>query len=69
MWFFGSESEETEKERRRRFEKENRRLLKWMKMLGAEGKNWDRYRRKHEQKVKERVRKGLPDAIRGLVSK
>mmetsp|Transcript_26249 Transcript_26249/g.66752 ORF Transcript_26249/g.66752 Transcript_26249/m.66752 type:complete len:385 (+) Transcript_26249:153-1307(+) len=60
------ESKETEKERRRRFETENRRLVKWMKMMGGDGENWDLYKRKHMDKVKERVRKGLPDAIRGL---
>ncbi|XP_046840626.1 TBC1 domain family member 10A-like [Xenia sp. Carnegie-2017] len=39
------------------------RELKWIKMT----KNWDMWMKKNHPKVKERCRKGIPPAVRGLV--
>ncbi|KAK9807796.1 hypothetical protein WJX72_009633 [[Myrmecia] bisecta] len=46
---------------------EIRRLTKWRHMLGAGGSDWKAYLAKHPAQVKRRVRKGIPDALRGLV--
>ena len=45
---------------------EARRLAKWRKMLGAGGAEWQAYLARHPAQVKRRVRKGIPDPIRGL---
>lgn len=44
-----------------------RRLKKWRKMLGTGGAEWREYLREHPRKVQRRVRKGVPDQLRGLV--
>ena len=36
-------------------------------MVGAGGVDWQEYLNKHPVKVKRRIRKGIPDALRGLV--
>lgn len=46
---------------------EKGRLRKWRHMVGAGGLDWQDYLNKHPAKVKRRIRKGIPDALRGLV--
>ncbi|DBA80200.1 TPA: hypothetical protein ACH3X2_007662 [Trebouxia sp. C0005] len=46
--------------------KEATRVKKWQKMLGFDGKNWNHFYGRRHAKVKQRVRKGIPDAVRGL---
>ncbi|DBA82892.1 hypothetical protein WJX77_012383 [Trebouxia sp. C0004] len=46
--------------------KEATRVKKWQKMLGFDGKNWNHFCGRRHAKVKQRVRKGIPDAVRGL---
>jgi TBC1 domain family member 10 len=48
-------------ERRRLQDKENLRTKKWMKML----KEWKRTLEHKESKLKSRIRKGIPDIVRG----
>ncbi|KAJ7528865.1 hypothetical protein O6H91_15G023600 [Diphasiastrum complanatum] len=48
-------------------EREERRLQKWRKMIGVGGVDWKCYVRKKPQVVKRRIRKGIPDCLRGLV--
>jgi hypothetical protein len=45
---------------------ETRRLAKWRAMLGVGGAEWRSYLARHPAQVKKRVRKGIPDALRGL---
>lgn len=47
--------------------REKNRLRKWRGMVGAGGTDWNRYLRRYPAKVKRRIRKGIPDALRGLV--
>ena len=47
--------------------REERRLRKWRKMIGVGGTDWKHYVRRKPQVVKRRVRKGIPDCLRGLV--
>lgn len=35
-------------------------------MIGAGGVDWQDYLNKHPAKVKRRIRKGIPDALRGI---
>ncbi|KAJ0099169.1 hypothetical protein Patl1_21552 [Pistacia atlantica] len=49
------------------FEREERRVRKWRKMIGVGGSDWKHYVRRRPQVVKRRVRKGIPDCLRGLV--
>lgn len=49
------------------FEREERRVRKWRKMIGAGGSDWKHYVRRKPHVVKRRVRKGIPDCLRGLV--
>ncbi|XP_078438245.1 uncharacterized protein LOC144708697 isoform X2 [Wolffia australiana] len=46
---------------------EERRTRKWRKMIGAGGSDWKRYVRRRPHVVKRRIRKGIPDCLRGLV--
>ncbi|KAL9271324.1 Ecotropic viral integration site 5 protein-like protein [Drosera capensis] len=48
-------------------EREERRIRKWRKMIGVGGSDWKLYVRKKPHVVKRRVRKGIPDCLRGLV--
>ena len=49
------------------FHREERRVRKWRKMIGAGGSDWKHYVRRKPHVVKRRVRKGIPDCLRGLV--
>ncbi|KAF8012780.1 hypothetical protein BT93_I0819 [Corymbia citriodora subsp. variegata] len=49
------------------FEREERRVRKWRKMIGVGGSDWKQYVRRKPHVVKRRVRKGIPDCLRGLV--
>ncbi|KAL8527687.1 hypothetical protein ACS0TY_005505 [Phlomoides rotata] len=49
------------------FEREERRIRKWRKMIGVGGNDWKHYVRRKPQVVKRRIRKGIPDCLRGLV--
>ncbi|KAH7688750.1 Rab6 GTPase activator GAPCenA and related TBC domain proteins protein [Dioscorea alata] len=48
-------------------EREERRLKKWRKMIGVGGSDWKHYVRRKPHVVKRRIRKGIPDCLRGLV--
>ncbi|BBM98327.1 hypothetical protein Mp_1g12630 [Marchantia polymorpha subsp. ruderalis] len=48
-------------------EREERRLRKWRKMIGVGGTDWKHYVRRKPHVVKRRIRKGIPDCLRGLV--
>jgi TBC1 domain family member 10 len=52
-------------ERKKLLEKESLRTKKWTKML----KDWDKTLTHKEQKLKSRIRKGIPDIVRGDVWK
>lgn len=47
--------------------REERRVRKWRKMIGVGGSDWKHYVRRKPLVVKRRVRKGIPDCLRGLV--
>ena len=42
-------------------------MTKWRKMIGAGGSDWKHYVRRKPNIVKRRIRKGIPDCLRGLV--
>lgn len=42
-------------------------MTKWRKMIGAGGSDWKHYVRRKAHVVKRRIRKGIPDCLRGLV--
>eukprot|EP00249_Psilotum_nudum_P022436 c28518_g2_i2 orf=339-1496(+) len=48
-------------------DREEERLRKWRKMIGVDGADWEQYVRRKPQVVKRRIRKGIPDCLRGLV--
>ncbi|XP_020083356.1 EVI5-like protein [Ananas comosus] len=48
-------------------EREERRIKKWRKMIGVGGSDWKQYVRRKPHVVKRRIRKGIPDCLRGLV--
>lgn len=48
-------------------EREEKRLRKWRKMIGVGGTDWKHYARRKPNVVKRRIRKGIPDCLRGLV--
>lgn len=48
-------------------EREQRRVRKWRKMIGAGGADWKHYARRKPNVVTRRIRKGIPDCLRGLV--
>ncbi|KAM0906363.1 hypothetical protein ACQ4PT_016789 [Festuca glaucescens] len=48
-------------------EREERRIRKWRKMIGVGGSDWRHYVRRKPHVVKRRIRKGIPDCLRGLV--
>ena len=41
-------------------------LLQTVYHVGFDGKNWNHFCARKHAKVKQRVRKGIPDAVRGL---
>ncbi|XP_050103248.1 uncharacterized protein LOC126583000 isoform X1 [Malus sylvestris] len=49
------------------YEREERRVRKWRKMIGVGGSDWKHYFRRKPHVVKRRIRKGIPDCLRGLV--
>ncbi|KAK4424491.1 EVI5-like protein [Sesamum alatum] len=49
------------------FEREERKIRKWRKMVGVGGSDWNHYVRRKPHVVKRRIRKGIPDCLRGLV--
>jgi hypothetical protein len=51
------------KAKKKDMKKERDRTIKWVKML----KNWDHYKHQKREKLKNRIRKGIPDAMRGAV--
>ncbi|KAK7851133.1 evi5-like protein [Quercus suber] len=48
-------------------EREERRIRKWRKMIGVGGSDWKHYVKRKPHVVKRRIRKGIPDCLRGLV--
>ncbi|XP_072981428.1 uncharacterized protein [Typha angustifolia] len=48
-------------------DREERRIRKWRKMIGVGGSDWKHYVRRKSHVVKRRIRKGIPDCLRGLV--
>lgn len=50
-----------------KFFREERRVRKWRKMIGVGGSDWKHYVRRKPHVVKRRIRKGIPDCLRGLV--
>lgn len=48
-------------------ERDERRLRKWRKMIGVGGSDWKQYVKRNPKVVKRRIRKGIPDCLRGLV--
>ncbi|KAJ8775174.1 hypothetical protein K2173_020178 [Erythroxylum novogranatense] len=48
-------------------EREERRKRRWRKMIGLGGSEWKHYARRKSQVVRRRIRKGIPDCLRGLV--
>ncbi|CAK7335161.1 unnamed protein product [Dovyalis caffra] len=49
------------------FDREERRVRNWRKMIGVGGSDWKHYVRRKPHVVKRRIRKGIPDCLRGLV--
>ncbi|KAG8047169.1 hypothetical protein GUJ93_ZPchr0008g11733 [Zizania palustris] len=49
------------------YRREERRIRKWRKMIGVGGSDWKHYVRRNPHVVKRRIRKGIPDCLRGLV--
>ncbi|KAK6255644.1 hypothetical protein SCA6_016949 [Theobroma cacao] len=49
------------------YDREARRVRKWRKMIGVGGSDWKHYARRKPHVVKRRIRKGIPDCLRGLV--
>lgn len=50
-----------------KFFREEKRVTKWRKMIGTGGSDWKQYVRRKPHVVKRRIRKGIPDCLRGLV--
>ncbi|CAN6981240.1 unnamed protein product [Brassica oleracea var. botrytis] len=48
-------------------DREERKVRKWRKMIGVGGSDWKHYVRRKPNVVKRRIRKGIPDCLRGLV--
>ena len=47
--------------------REERRVRKWRKMIGVGGSDWTYYVKRKPHVVKRRIRKGIPDCLRGLI--
>lgn len=47
--------------------REERKVRKWRKMIGVGGSDWKHYVRRKPNVVRRRIRKGIPDCLRGLV--
>nr|XP_017236292.1 PREDICTED: EVI5-like protein isoform X3 [Daucus carota subsp. sativus] len=50
-----------------KFSREERRNRKWRRMIGIGSSDWKYYARRKPHVVKRRIRKGIPDCMRGLV--
>lgn len=48
-------------------DREERRIRKWRKMIGVGGSDWKHYVKRKPHVVRRRIRKGVPDCLRGLV--
>lgn len=48
-------------------ERDEWRIRKWRKMIGVSGSDWKHYVRRKPHVVKRRIRKGIPDCLRGQV--
>ena len=42
-------------------------MRKWRAMIGSGGAEWKAFLKRRPQEVKRRIRKGVPDCLRGLV--
>ena len=42
-------------------------MLAWRTIIGTGGEDWKAYVRKYPRDVKKRIRKGVPDCLRGVV--
>lgn len=62
-----SNSPETKKRPTNEMDSEERRVRKWRKMVGIGGSDWKHYIRRKPHVVRRRIRKGIPDCLRGLV--
>ncbi|KAM4116258.1 hypothetical protein ACB094_02G036500 [Castanea mollissima] len=49
------------------YEREERRVRKWRKMIGVGGSDWTYYVKRKPHVVKRRIRKGIPNCLRGLI--
>ncbi|XP_030923606.1 EVI5-like protein isoform X2 [Quercus lobata] len=49
------------------YEREERRVQKWRKMIGIGGSDWAYYVKRKPHVVKRRIRKGIPECLRGLI--
>ncbi|KAK7860433.1 uncharacterized protein LOC112010922 [Quercus suber] len=49
------------------YEREERRVRKWRKMIGVGGSDWTYYVKRKPHVVRRRIRKGIPDCLRGLI--
>ncbi|KAL8195381.1 hypothetical protein R6Q57_025784 [Mikania cordata] len=49
------------------YQREEKKLRKWRKMIGVGGSDWKHYVRRKPHVVKRCIRKGIPDSLRGLV--
>ncbi|XP_063944081.1 uncharacterized protein LOC108209734 isoform X2 [Daucus carota subsp. sativus] len=50
-----------------KYDREERRNRKWRRMIGIGSSDWKYYARRKPHVVKRRIRKGIPDCMRGLV--
>ncbi|KAK1296443.1 hypothetical protein QJS10_CPB15g00946 [Acorus calamus] len=48
-------------------EREESKVRKWRKMIGVGGSDWKHYVRRKPHVVRRRIRRGIPDCLRGLV--
>lgn len=47
--------------------REEKQIRKWRSMAGSGGSDWKRYAKKKPRQLKRRIRKGIPDCLRGLL--
>ncbi|KAK1272422.1 hypothetical protein QJS04_geneDACA016441 [Acorus gramineus] len=48
-------------------EREESKVRKWRKMIGVGGSDWKHYVRRKSHVVRRRIRRGIPDCLRGIV--
>eukprot|EP00897_Mesotaenium_endlicherianum_P003962 jgi/Mesen1/3594/ME000020S03126 len=66
FWVDGKEPEAS-KEDRLKQARDERHVRRWRNMIGVGGGGWKKYSKRHPKDVKRRIRKGIPDRLRGLV--